>query len=146
METIRDMYSRGKTVFDRDARVIRTTNKHLTFDAILDDLLNVSRPADGQSESHTLWQCNRLGGNLILRQTIGQPSQLPGLSIERYLAVDTPAAVAYSIPSTDCSSIFVRQLCGSRTIVLRPTIECRHRCRTLSVHLPESYVCKLCAL
>ncbi|XP_055586264.1 uncharacterized protein LOC129738953 [Uranotaenia lowii] len=93
------------------------------------------------SESHNVWRCNRMAPARLLRTVFPRPARLPstGVSLERYLVVDSPQAPPYRIPDAECANMFVLQGYGSRTFLLRPTQECRHRCRTLSVRLPASY-------
>lgn len=128
-------------MFVHDANKVQSTNRNIkTLKDLFTDFLNDTH----QLESHTLWRCNRMNPAQILRQIVPKPKRLPnsGMSIERYLAIDTASAPPYRIPDVDCSSIFVIQLKGTRTILLRPTTECKHKCRTISVRLPQSYVCK----
>lgn len=128
-------------VFVNDANKVQSTNRNIkTLKDLFTDFLNDTH----QLDSHTLWRCNRMNPAQILRQLVPKPDRLPnsGMSIERYLAIDTASAPPYRIPDVDCSSIHIIQLKGTRTILLRPTTECKHKCRTISVRLPQSYVCK----
>lgn len=129
-------------VFVNDANRVQSTNRNIkTLKDLFTDFLNDTH----QLESHTLWRCNRMNPAQILRQIVPKPKRLPtsGMSIERYLAIDTASAPPYRIPDVDCSAIFIIQLKGTRTILLRPTAECKQKCRTISVRLPQSYVCEL---
>lgn len=152
LEILRDMYAKDKTIFDQNTRIMETTSiQHSTFDMILDDLL-VNRTLSSNENSnnidddhYTLFQCNRMISARLLRKTIGHANRLPlkGLSVERYLTIDKTISKSHAIPNIqECSIIFIRQLNGSRKYILRPSAECRHKCLTVSVHLPESYVCK----
>ncbi|KAJ6640264.1 hypothetical protein Bhyg_13014 [Pseudolycoriella hygida] len=139
IKTLNEIYTNHLDVFVNDANRVQSTNKNIkTLKDLFADFLNDTH----QLDSHTLWRCNRMNPAQILRQIIPKPKRLPnsGMSIERYLAIDTAAAPPYRIPDVDCSSIFVIQLKGTRTILLRPTTECKHKCRTISVRLPQSYV------
>lgn len=78
----------------------------------------------------------------MLRKIFPKPQKIPsnGISLERFIAIDTPLASPYRIPDTECPNIFIVQATGKRIIILRPTAECSSKCRTLSVRLPTSYV------
>lgn len=80
----------------------------------------------------------------LLRQLFPRPKQLPstGLSLERFLSIDSPLAPPFRIPDAECSTMFMIQGHGSRIILLRPTQECRNVCKTLSVKLPAKYARK----
>lgn len=149
LEILRNMYTKDKKIFDQNTRIIQTTSNRNTFDMILDDLLlneTLSSNQQNDNDHYTLFQCNRMVSARLLRNTIGHANRLPlkGLSVERYLTIDKTISKSHAIPNIpECSIIFIRQLNGSRKYILRPATECRHKCRTVSVHLPESYVCKL---
>lgn len=110
----------------------------------LDDLFREHLNRTHDLQSHTMWRCNRMEPARALRQLFPRPSRLPanGIALERFLAIDTIGAPPYPMPDTECSNMFAIQVAGVRTVVLRPTSECRHKCRTVSVRLPPSYVCK----
>ena len=81
----------------------------------------------------------------ILRSVFPRPKQSPstGASLERFIIVDTPQMAPYRLPDpSDCSNMYIIQGFGSRTLLLRPTQECRQVCKTLSIHLPTNYVCE----
>lgn len=65
-----------------------------------------------------------------------------GQDIERFVYIDGPFADPYKLPDTECNYVFVIQGSGERTIALRPTKECEITCKTVSVTLKPSYVCK----
>lgn len=65
-----------------------------------------------------------------------------GVHIERYVTVDAPAAPRYRLPDMECARVFVVQLTGGRTVVMRPSEECGQDCRTVSVRLREGSVCE----
>lgn len=132
-----------KNVYEQDAFKVQSTNKHIkNLNDLFVDFLNFTQERT-QEKSHNLWRCNRMNPLRLLRKLISLPDRMPntGMSIERYLAIDTADAPSYSIPDTDCSNMFIYQLKGLRTIVLRPTSECKDKCRTISVRLQESVVC-----
>lgn len=96
-------------------------------------------------EAHNLWRCNRMLPARLLRKIFASPtlrSSRMGIALERYMAIDTAQAPAYTLPDTECANAYVQQALGTRYIFLRPTSECRHRCRTLSIRLPQSFVRK----
>uniref|UniRef100_A0A182JRN7 Uncharacterized protein n=1 Tax=Anopheles christyi TaxID=43041 RepID=A0A182JRN7_9DIPT len=146
--SLQALVEQHRSVFTKDAYRVQSTD-----DAIhnLDDLFrvfaNVTSPAGGQGtgrgarESHNVWRCNRMEPARLLRRLFPRPNRLPatGVSLERYLLIDTPQAPLYSVPDAECANMFIIQGSGSRTFMLRPTQECRHRCRTLSVRLPPYY-------
>lgn len=143
LPALQRLYDAHRHVFRADAYAIRSTNADIrNWDDLFADFLNTTD--DSRTESHNLWRCNRMNPIRLLRTVIVHPTELPrtGLSIERYLAIDSSAAPAYEIPETECSSVFVYQLAGVRTLIMRPTNECQGQCRTISVRLAQSYVCK----
>ncbi|XP_062534109.1 uncharacterized protein LOC134203246 [Armigeres subalbatus] len=132
------LYEQHRAIFAKDAYKIQSTHPEIRN---LDDLFRQFVNASQQVESHSVWRCNRMAPARLLRSIFPRPSRLPstGVSLERYLIVDTPQALPYRIPDAECANMFIIQGYGSRTFLLRPTQECRHRCRTLSVRLPASY-------
>ncbi|XP_055524772.1 uncharacterized protein LOC129718230 [Wyeomyia smithii] len=132
------LYEQHRAIFTKDAYKIQSSHEGIRN---LDDLFRHFMNASQQVESHNVWRCNRMAPARLLRALFPRPARLPatGVSLERYLIVDTPQAVPYRIPDAECANMFVIQGYGSRTFLLRPTQECRHRCRTLSVRLPASY-------
>ncbi|EDW06653.1 uncharacterized protein LOC6583669 [Drosophila mojavensis] len=94
------------------------------------------------STAHNLWRCNRMLPARLLRPIFARPLRLPSMSValERYVAIDTAQAPAYTLPDTECPNVYVHQAVGTRFIILRPTSECRQRCRTLSMRLSQSFV------
>lgn len=69
-------------------------------------------------------------------------SEWSGQSVERYIMIDEPGAETYTLPSFECSYVFVIQGSGQRTIILKPSKECSRDCRTISIVLKPSYVCE----
>lgn len=141
---LQQLYEQHRNVFRTDAYTIRSTNVAIqNLDDLFEDFLN-STDDGHRKESHNLWRCNRMNPLRLLRTLLVHPVELPrtGLSIERFLAIDSSTGPAYEIPETECSSVFVYQVTGVRTMIMRPTNECQGRCRTISVRLAQSYVCK----
>lgn len=141
LEKLHDLYESSAQVFKDDAFKIDSTNKKITnLEELFDDFLNNSQ----HSPSHNMWKCNRMAPARLLRQIIPRPYRLPdtGVSLERFLAIDSINALPYRLPDTECSKVFIFQALGSRTIILRPTTECRDTCRSISVRLPTTYICE----
>lgn len=141
IKMIYELYTNHIDVFKQDAYKVQSTNPDINN---LNDLFFEFLNKTQQVESHNLWRCNRMNPLRLLRKLIARPDRLPstGMSVERYLAIDTADGPSYTIPNTDCSNVFIVQLMGTRQIILRPTTECQQQCRTISVRLPESYVCE----
>lgn len=130
------IYKNNESIFKREK--IQSTNKNIkNFDNLINDFTNKTH----QIESHSLYRINRMIPARILRKYLPKmPSN--GINLERFLAIDTAQASPYRIPDCECSNIFVVQAMGSRIITLRPTSECRSKCRTISVKLAPSHACK----
>ncbi|XP_055684718.1 uncharacterized protein LOC129790905 [Lutzomyia longipalpis] len=136
---IYEIFLANEAIFRRDAfRVLSSNHDIRTMVDLANDFLNTTL----QAESHSIWRCNRMHPARVLRQLFPRPQRLPetGMALERFLMIDTPAANPYRLPDMECSNVFVIQAAGTRTFILRPTSECRSKCRTLSVRLPTSYV------
>lgn len=86
-----------------------------------------------------------MGPGRVIRSVFPRPfiiSEWSGQSTERYVEVAGPKAPPYPLPAMECSYIFVTQGSGERIIVLKPSKECTGHCRTVSVLLKTSHVCK----
>ncbi|XP_075155278.1 uncharacterized protein LOC142228675 [Haematobia irritans] len=124
-------------IFQRDAYRVQSTNRDVTN---LDELFSQFNQTEIK-ETHNLWRCNRMLPARLLRSIISRPTKLPSsLALERFMAIDTARYPSYTLPDTECPHVYIQQSLGSRFIILRPTSECRHRCRTLSMRLPQSFV------
>ncbi|KAL5273195.1 hypothetical protein ACFFRR_000140 [Megaselia abdita] len=132
------LYKNNEEVFVNDAYRVKSTNREITY---VDELFNDFNRTH-QKPSHTLWRFNRMSPARLLRQLFVRPSRLPstGISLERYISIDTKNSPSYAIPDTECANMYIQQAYGTRTIILRSTVECRQTCRTLSVRLPQSFV------
>lgn len=73
-------------------------------------------------------------------------SEWSGQSVERYIMISGPKAPAYTLPNPDCSYVFVVQASGERVVILKPSKECSGQCKTVSILLKPSYVCKCISL
>lgn len=136
LSTLIKIYKNNEPIFKRER--IQSTNKMIkNFDDLINDFTNKTE----QIESHSLYRINRMIPARILRKYL---PKLPtnGINLERFVAIDTPQAFPYRIPDCECSNMFVVQAIGSRIITLRPTSGCRNKCRTISVKLSPSHVCK----
>lgn len=94
---------------------------------------------------HYSWRVNRMNPAILLRKLFPRPhiiSHWSGQSIERYIMIDGPHSEAYVYPNFECSYVFVIQSSGIRTIILKPSRECGDLCKTVSIILKPSYVCK----
>lgn len=82
----------------------------------------------------------------ILRHELGLAKNMrnhdTSILIERYILFDGPKSSSYQIPATEGANVFLKQLSGSRLIVLEPTTECLQSCQRLSVLLREQHTCK----
>lgn len=138
MSDLFEVYKANKDVFRRDAYRVKSTNRDVTnLDEMFQDFNRTH-----QIPSHNLWRCNRMPPARQLRQMFVRPSRLPatGLALERFLSIDTKDAPVYPLPDAECENMYIQQALGTRTIILRPAVECRHICRTISVRLPQSFV------
>lgn len=141
-----NLYISNHATFRRDAYRVQSTNREVTN---LEELFNNYNHTQSKEkstqiiEAHNLWRCNRMLPARLLRKLFASPTlHLPrtGIALERYMTIDTTQAPTYTLPDTQCANVFVQQALGTRYIFLRPTSECRHRCRTLSIRLPQSFV------
>lgn len=136
------MYNENQEVFNIEARKIKSTNSsiHNLKDLFYDDAAHSS-----YIRTHTSWRINKMVPARIVRKLFPRPlfiSERSGQSVERFIMIDGAKAEPYILPNTECSYIFVIQGSGERTIVLKPSLECSQNCRTISVILKPSYVCK----
>uniref|UniRef100_A0A1I8Q8X2 Uncharacterized protein n=1 Tax=Stomoxys calcitrans TaxID=35570 RepID=A0A1I8Q8X2_STOCA len=137
LQDFHKIYVDNHEIFQRDAYRVQSTNRDVTN---LDELFSQFNQTF-KHQTHNLWRCNRMLPARLLRSFISRPTKLPSsLALERYMAIDTNMAPSYTLPDTECPHVYIQQTVGSRFIILRPTSECRHRCRTLSMRLPQSYV------
>ncbi|XP_020803740.1 uncharacterized protein LOC110180417 [Drosophila serrata] len=137
-----NIYASNHKIFQRDAYRVHSTNQGVHNLEDLFGQFNSSAPPTWTQQAHNLWRCNRMLPARLLRPIFARPTRLPsmGVALERYIAIDTAQAPAYTLPETECPNVYVHQAVGTRFIILRPTSECRHRCRTLSLRLTQSYV------
>ncbi|KAL7744458.1 hypothetical protein ACLKA6_001837 [Drosophila palustris] len=151
------IYANNLKIFQRDAYRVHSTNQGVHNLEDLFGQFNSSNSGSSisgsdsdetigttawSSHAHNLWRCNRMLPARLLRPIFARPVRLPsmGVALERFVAIDTPQAPAYTLPETECPNVYVHQAVGTRFIILRPTSECRHRCRTLSMRLTQSFV------
>lgn len=136
-----NLYKENENIFKQDAYKIQSTNKNIKN---LDDLFESFINKTNVDKSHNILRCNRMIPARLLRKLFPRLDKHPatGINLERYLSIDSPKADPYPIPDAECSHMFIIQGHGTRQILLRPTQECRHICRTLSVRLTANYACK----
>ena len=134
------MYNQHSDTFDRDAAIIKSSNNELLDVQDLPMFFeNVS------SRAHLSWRINRMLPARVVRTLFPRPyiiSEWSGQSIERYITMSMPNAPPHKLPNFECSNVFVVQGSGEQMVVLRPTHECVDQCRTISIVLKPSYVCK----
>lgn len=129
-------------MFDRDASKLISSDNSI---GKLHDLLNYSENLTKSSGTHISWRINRMNPARIIRTLFPRPhiiSEWSGQSVERYVMIDEPNAPHHVLPSFECSYIFIIQGSGQQTVILKSTHECSDTCRTVSVVLKPSYVCK----
>lgn len=130
-------------MFNQDAYYIKSTNATLKT---VENLFNNYVPNMSSISVHTAWRINRMNPARLMRSLFPKPHIVPdraGQAMERYIMVDEPKAGVYTLPNFECSYIFVIQGSGERTIILKPSRECGSSCKTVSVSLKPSYICKL---
>lgn len=96
-------------------------------------------------KTHVSWRLNKMITARVIRSKFTKPPFLPdraGQSVERYVFIDGAKSDPYFLPNTECSYVYMIQGSGERTIILKPSKECSSQCKTLSVNLKPSYVCK----
>lgn len=147
------IYANNLKIFRRDAYRVHSTNHGVHNLEDLFGQFNSSSSSSSDdaigtstlpSHAHNLWRCNRMLPARLLRPIFARPMRLAsmGVALERYVAIDTAQAPAYTLPETECPNVYIHQAVGTRFIILRPTSECRQRCRTLSFRLTQSFVRK----
>lgn len=150
------IYANNLKIFQRDAYRVHSTNQGVhnledlfgqfnsSSSRVSSDPDDTIRTPAWSSHAHNLWRCNRMLPARLMRPIFARPMRLPnmGVALERFVAIDTAQAPAYTLPETECPNVYVHQAVGTRFIILRPTSECRQRCRTLSMRLTQSFVRK----
>lgn len=142
LETLKTLYKNNTDVLEKEANLIRSNNRRFTH---IQSILEINPENHESSDLHISWRVNRMGPARIVRSIFPRPyiiSEWSGQSIERYVMFSGPKAPAYSLPNTDCSYVFVIQGSGERVVILKPSPECSGQCKTVSVLLKPSYVCK----
>lgn len=154
VEQLFDLYRSHSDVYRNEAFAVHSsTTANGNVAGNLDEMFAAFGLGDAAAETlitnasqslHSLWRLNRMNAVRLLRTVIRRPKRLPrtGMHIERYVAVDSAAAPTYRLPDMECARVFVAQLAGGRTIVLRPSAECADECRTVSVRLLAGNVCE----
>ncbi|KAJ8919302.1 hypothetical protein NQ315_003886 [Exocentrus adspersus] len=139
-KTLQQLYNENQEVFNTEMWRVKSTNSSIRN---LQDLFRYDMADSAFSATHTSWRINKMVTARIIRKIFPRPpfiSERSGQSVERYVMVDGAKAEPYVFPNTECSYIFVIQGSGERTVVLKPSVECSQKCRTVSVILRPSYV------
>lgn len=142
LETLHALYLNNTDLLTKEAPYIRSSSTQLTH---IQDILKLNSDNSDNSDLLISWRINRMGPARIIRSIFPRPfiiSEWSGQSIERYVMISGAKAPAYSLPNTDCSYVFVIQGSGERVVILKPSTECSGHCKTVSVLLKPSYVCK----
>nr|CAI5868190.1 unnamed protein product [Callosobruchus analis] len=138
LKTLEKLYNANKAILEPEAYKIKSSSTEIHH---FEDLFRKEIP----SEAHISWRMNKMNLARVIRKVFQRPYFLPdrvGQSVERFLLIDGPTAVPYELPNTECGYVFVLQGSGERTIVLKPSRECIGKCKTVSVVLKDSHVCK----
>lgn len=133
---IQSLYYSNKMVIDQHAGHVKS-NKNISY---VENLLELEMTES--SDTHISWRINRMLPAQIIRSLFPRPrmiSEWSGQSIERYVMIDGPKSEGFTLPNFECSYVSVTQGSGERTVVLKPTKECGHKCRSISVILKENY-------
>lgn len=141
-ETIQELYRNNSNIFNQEANTIRSNNPRISD---VQNLQHYVPSIKDTADTHITWRINRMTPGRIIRSLFPRPfiiSEWSGQSIERYVMIDEINAQGYRLPNTDCSYVSVVQGSGERIIILRPSKECSNNCRTVSVVLKPSHVCK----
>ncbi|XP_050300014.1 uncharacterized protein LOC126738633 [Anthonomus grandis grandis] len=88
------------------------------------------------SNFHIHWRINKMIPARIVRKLFPKPHFLPersGQAVERFLFIDGPKSNTYTLPNTECSYVFMIQGSGERIIALKPSNECKDKCKTIYV-------------
>lgn len=142
LKTLQELYENNTNVLNKEAYFIHSNNYNFKH---IQDILLLNSENHQYSDLHISWRINRMGSARVVRSIFPRPyiiSEWSGQSIERYIMIDGPEAPAYPLPNPDCSYVFVIQGSGERVIILKSSPECSSQCKTVSVLLKPSYVCK----
>ncbi|KAK6630278.1 hypothetical protein RUM44_004945 [Polyplax serrata] len=135
---IKDAYQKYNETFIKHAEKIQANNHWGTVGELF------TEDWTKYEDLHVSWRINRMEPARILRHILGLPKNIPNyeasILIERYILIDGPMSLPYQIPATEGANVFLKQLSGSRLIVLEPTTECFHTCQRLSVLLEEKHI------
>lgn len=137
-----NLYQENSIIFDQNAPWMITSNNK-SFKHIGNVLNNNNIQFSKDNFVH--WRINRMLPARIIRKLFPRPSfisEWSGQSIERYVLIDGPKSPGYSLPSFECSYVFVVQGSGERDIILEATPECKDNCRRIPIRLKPSYICK----
>ncbi|EEB11032.1 conserved hypothetical protein [Pediculus humanus corporis] len=138
LSQIKNIYHKYHDVMSKHAEKIQSNYKFKTASELF------SQNWSDLEDLHVSWRINRMEPARVLRHILGLPKNVANyetsILIERYLLYDEPKSSSYQIPATEGANVFLKQLSGSRLIVLEPTSECLNSCQRLSVLLQEQHI------
>lgn len=141
-KTLQELYAANKIVLDQESRRLYTTDAQISSPS---KLFNDNERLPLSSTTHIMWRLNKMVTARIIRTIFQKPFFLPdrsGQSVERFIFIDGAKAEPYILPNPECSYVFMIQGSGERMIVLKPPEECGDKCKTVSVVMKPSHVCK----
>jgi len=84
---------------------------------------------------HIEWQLKRVSAARVMRSLFPKPKFVPNtteVALERYLFIDGPSTLTYSIPITEFANVWLHQKIGRRVITFQPSPNCKDSCSTIS--------------
>lgn len=139
LKNLQELYKNYSSELQSDYRRIRVMNSNIKS---LEELFGTDCKTLS-SNAHIQWRINKMTAARIIRKLFPRPyflNERSGQVIERFLTIDGPNSEPYELPNTECSYVFIIQGAGERTIALKPSNECRYKCKTVSVHMKPSHV------
>lgn len=135
LSTLKEVYNKNHIILNNESNSIISNNKINNLDSLFNTVI--------AEDFNILWRINKMSSARIIRKLFPRPemvSEWSGQSIERFIIIDGSKSAPYSLPNMECSYISVMQAFGTRTIVLKPSKECLHECKTVSITLNPSYI------
>ncbi|GAB6033212.1 hypothetical protein CHUAL_012817 [Chamberlinius hualienensis] len=84
---------------------------------------------------HIEWQLKRVSAARVLRKNFPRPHFVPNnteVALERYLFIDGPSSLSYSIPLTEFANVWLHQRIGRRVVTFQPSPHCESSCTPMS--------------
>lgn len=138
---LQEEYDSNRELFDTHASKIKSNRD---WDLISDLFANDPDFLTNDLDVHVIWRINRMEPGRALRSLLKPPRKVPtyatSIGIERYILIDGATSPPYSLPATEGSNVFLKQLTGRRLIILEPTTECLHSCHRLSILLEKQHI------